>query len=55
MCSQKIYVPSLNSAYNVSPSIGLKGLYWLVQMYIPLVAKAITSLNLSKGSVHSTA
>ena len=31
VCSQKILVPSGKLPYRVSPKMGLKGLYWLVQ------------------------
>lgn len=41
-------VPSGYFPYKVSPRRGLKGLYYEVQMYSPLNAKAITNFNLSK-------
>ena len=51
VCSQKNFVPSWNCPCNVSPRRGLKGLSWLVHMYIELNTKAITYFKRSRGSL----
>ena len=53
--SQKNFDPSGNSPCIVSPSIGLKGLFYPQHIYILLTANATTSFNLSSWSLLSAA